>query len=367
LLAVLSLLAVAEACNVPVFRFALERWRSDPYEVVVFHRGPLSDADREVLRPLEEKQDQFSANIVVRTVDVDGETDPADKKLLALLGDEPALPRLVLQYPHYLQIPVPVWHGPLSRESVASLTDSPIRKELVRRLASGQTAVWLVLECGDAEKDEAAVKLLTAELSKLEKELELPELSEAPEDNLLAGTPLKLQFTSLRVTRGTGADEPLVQMLVRSEPDLADRKDPMIFPIFGRGRALFPLIGAGITAENIYDSGAFLVGACSCEVKELNPGFDLLLSAEWDTLLFAGESPAALTNVRPANPTADPVLVPIPGGSKDSAAMATPVGTTAHAAAAREARPANRTIMLVLGGGFAIALFVIACCATGRR
>ena len=40
---VLCLLAVvAEACSVPVFRYALERWQSDPYEVFVFHRGKLT-------------------------------------------------------------------------------------------------------------------------------------------------------------------------------------------------------------------------------------------------------------------------------------------------------------------------------------
>ena len=34
------LLAVpARACNVPVFRYALERWPADRYEVTVFHRG----------------------------------------------------------------------------------------------------------------------------------------------------------------------------------------------------------------------------------------------------------------------------------------------------------------------------------------
>jgi hypothetical protein len=29
------------ACNVPVFRFALERWAASEYEVFVFLRGPL--------------------------------------------------------------------------------------------------------------------------------------------------------------------------------------------------------------------------------------------------------------------------------------------------------------------------------------
>ncbi|HUQ72324.1 MAG TPA: hypothetical protein VM165_22550, partial [Planctomycetaceae bacterium] len=31
------------ACNVPVFRYALEHWRPDPYRLTVLHRGPLDD------------------------------------------------------------------------------------------------------------------------------------------------------------------------------------------------------------------------------------------------------------------------------------------------------------------------------------
>jgi hypothetical protein len=56
----------------------------------------------------------------------------------------------------------------------------------------------------------------------------------------------------------------------------------MAFAVFGRGRALFPLIGAGITAENIRDEHArFLIGPCTCKVKEQNPGVDLLFAADW--------------------------------------------------------------------------------------
>jgi hypothetical protein len=96
---------------------------------------------------------------------------------------------------------------------------------------------------------------------------------------------------------------------------LKDLKDPMIFPVFGRGRALLPLIGAGITPENIEDSGSFLVGACSCEVKELNPGFDLLLAADWNGLLFENGPPPEVAAARPVAATGEPELVSIPSGA----------------------------------------------------
>ena len=316
----LGLASLAWACNVPVFRFALERWRPDPYRVVLLHKVPLTAADLETIRPLEEQQELASANFSLRTVDVDqideqSEESAADAALLASLGD-PELPTIVVHYPAGLQIPKPVWTGPPTREAIDRLTDSPARKELARRLAEGQTAVWIVLETGEKERDEAAVALVEAEIQRLEKDLTLPELTAAPEDALLAQTPLKIAFSTLRIRKDDPAEEMLVAMLIGSEPDLAERKDdPLVFPVFGRGRALWPLVGAGITAKNIHDSASFLVGACSCEVKELNPGFDLLLTADWDELLATSGVELTAAMSTPTEIPAEPQLVPIPAGA----------------------------------------------------
>ena len=54
LLAVLLLApAPARACNIPVFRFAIDFWPSDPYRLTVFHRGPLAAEHRQQLDRLE--------------------------------------------------------------------------------------------------------------------------------------------------------------------------------------------------------------------------------------------------------------------------------------------------------------------------
>lgn len=300
---------IAEACNVPVFRFALERWRADAYRVTVVHKGPLSEEQQKWLAELEENQEKRLANIAVKTVDAD---EFADDDLVKS-QPEPKFPLLVVQYPEALRIPQPIWSQPFSAATAKQLIDSPLRKELLNRLLDGETAVWLLLESGDADQDQAAVKLLEQELAKLAKELQLPKLTDLPDDNLFAKTPLKLSFSMIKVAR-TEAESPLVQMLLRSEPDLIDRTDPMIFPVFGRGRALLPLIGAGITADNIQSSASFLVGACSCEVKELNPGFDLLLAADWDELLSIDGQPLSIVPTR-KEPEGAPELVPIPVGS----------------------------------------------------
>jgi hypothetical protein len=364
----LALSAAALACNVPVFRFALERWRADAYRVVVFHKGPLSDADRELIRPLEEHQDRLTANLLVRTVDVN-ELDSAaseeaalDRQFLSLLTN-PQFPCLAVQYPAHLRIEKPVWLSPLSQDGVARLTDSPARKELIKRLAEGQTAVWILLESGDVAKDAEVEGLLVRQLKSLEETLELPELTASPDDALATQLPLEVKFSVLRVNKSDEAEQALAAMLIYSEPDLAERSDPMVFPVFGRGRALLPLIGAGITEQNIHDAAEFLAGPCSCEVKEQNPGFDLLLNGDWDMLLSPTGAP--LTTAVTANKVpAEAELVPIPKGSSAAAA---PVAATSNPVVAP---PATITVfrmpgILVVGGvAFAALLAIVIVVAT---
>ena len=317
---VVTNVTAARACNVPVFRFALERWRPDPYRATMFHRGPLADADRALIETLNERQEKLALNLGVRALDVT-DLDDAEREFFSSLGNL-KLPSLVVHYPAHLRISTPVWMGPLNPDSVARLTDSPVRSELVRRLADGQTAVWLLVESGQPEKDDAAAMLVQEQLKKLEQVLKLPELTDSSEDKLLAATPLKLAFSVLRIPRGD-AEQPLIQMLLHSEPDLAERSDPMVFPVFGRGRALLPLVGAGVTAENIFDSAAFLVGACSCEVKDQNPGFDLLLAADWNELLTQDGVPLLATMVRGAAPPGEAEFLKIPSGSARGPELAT--------------------------------------------
>lgn len=382
--AFVSLCALAAACNVPVFRFALERWHADAYQVVVLHRGPLTDGQRELIKPLQEAEDGRRANLVVRVIEaneldkpVNGKTDEGPSPLAGLRDQvwsrlEAGGAALILQYPPSLRIAKPAWTGPLARAEVAGLLDSPARQELARRLGSGQTAVWILLESGDSAQDDPVAARLEEELKRLEKELKLPELTESPDDKLLSDAPLEIKFSILRVPRKSADEAALVATLIGSEPDLAERNDPMVFPIFGRGRALWALIGPGITAKNIYDSAAFLVGPCSCEVKEQNPGFDLLLFVDWEEKFrdLGIQLTAAPTRATPPpGEKAEPELVPIPAGGNLSspapAATETPVPVVPAPVAA--AAPAPWPVVTifsveprwVLGGLGAIVVLVV--------
>jgi hypothetical protein len=96
---------------------------------------------------------------------------------------------------------------------------------------------------------------------------------------------LRLEFSLLRLSRHDPNERPFIQMLLGAEADLDEMKAPIVFPVFGQGRALYALVGDGIKDETIEKAATFLIGKCSCEVKEQNPGMDLLLAADWKAII----------------------------------------------------------------------------------
>jgi hypothetical protein len=141
----------------------------------------------------------------------------------------------------------------------------------------------------------------------------------------------------------------------------------MVFPVFGRGRALLPLVGAGITEANITAAAGFLTGACSCEVKALNPGFDLLLPADWDNLLMLTGDGAYIAGELPSS--AEPEYVPIPSGSLTSAysggAIPAVVASPSPALPAAFAHAEEPLIALLLTS--TLALLIVLSSAASRR
>jgi hypothetical protein len=332
--------SVAIACNVPVFRYALEHWNPDAYRGVVFHKGPLSDADKERLATMKSDRAGSPFNFAIRTVDLSSEPDAADADLVAAVKDAP-LPQLVVQYPVRHQINAVLWKGSFDEPSVKSLVESPARQELIKRLIAGQTAVWVMIDSGDAAQDDTAEATLQAELENLTKTLKLPVQTDAPEDAIGDGPELRVEFSILRIGRQDPAEQALVSMLINSEPDLPTLNDPLVFPVFGRLRALLPLVGPGITPENIRGSARFLAGACSCQVKEQNPGFDLLMNAHWDELIPWAKSKTASGAL--AGTTTEPELVPIAAGPVATSTPAPAVETPPVAATVPETVPTPTT------------------------
>src|SRR6266542_6667938 len=136
----------APACNIPVFRYALERWRNDRdedrYQVTVFHRGPLSDDARAAVEELRAAGEgpRALANVATDLVDVAGPLDDGARKLWQAHADRP-LPWMVVRFPDGRADRPPLWAGPLTRDAVKTLVDSPARREVIRRLLHGDAVV----------------------------------------------------------------------------------------------------------------------------------------------------------------------------------------------------------------------------------
>jgi len=277
------------ACSVPVFRYALERWVPDTFQVRVLHDQPLTDAQISLIAPLPDaaSTSDGTTNISLETIDINNLTDETLLSFWKQEGDQSA-PTMMVSYPigHFNQ--QPFWTADLNEQNIQRMTDSPARREIARRLLKGESAVWVLLESGQVAKDQLAYNRLTERLEHLSENLELPALDPVDvKDGLISidEEELSIAFSTLRISRDDPDESFFIQMLLGTESDLTTFNEPMAFPIFGRGRALYALIGEGIAPDVIDEACIFLTGACSCEVKEQNPGVDLLMSEDWDHLV----------------------------------------------------------------------------------
>ncbi len=293
----LAVSALAAACQVPVFRYALERWSADQYRYVVLCDAELTEQQRMLADSLAgpgraggagpgEPTAGGPAAAVLRVHRV---TQQSDAFLQDLWRQRKvrAEPLLVCLFPRTaaVETAAPAFTCGLNEAAVRSVQASPVRTELTKRLQSGDSAVWLFLESGQAERDQAALERLETGLQLQQARLKLPTASEmeVTEQQLRElKVPLKLSFSVLKVSRADAAEAFLVSCLLRSEEDLEQLSEPMAFPVFGRGRVLYALVGDGIAEGTIAAACDFLTGPCSCQVKEQNPGFDLLLAGDWD-------------------------------------------------------------------------------------
>jgi hypothetical protein len=173
---------------------------------------------------------------------------------------------------------------------VRTLVESPYRRELARRLGSGQTAVWLALRSGDEAKDRAALSRLAAALRRAESEIVLPaDVSEEDREYNLPVTtniPLKVAFSILEIPPADPESTLLRKTLAPLAEGLGSTREPVAVPVFGRARALQTLTGEEITDDNVLQICDFLAGPCSCTVKEMNLGVDLFVPVDWDGLLM---------------------------------------------------------------------------------
>ncbi len=311
----------AGACNIPVFRYALERWTPDDCEVIVFHDGPLSPADATFMNRLHAATDDHGghANAKVMAVDVSGD---ANRERVALWkeidahAEKTTLPHVLVRTKLGRGRFVNHWHGTLVDADRLGIFHSPIRTELRDRLLAGHSVVWLLVRSADQEKNESAKQLVQQTFETLASKVTLPEGIGLPGSELYADLPLVVKFSLLEIDPQDPKESFLVSLLSGLRLPAFEAGEPLLVPVFGRGRALEVIPARDLSARLMEELTIFLSGACSCQVKEQNPGFDLLINADWEGQLFGD------INNRPPDRSAEegrnrnPVLVPIPQGRK---------------------------------------------------
>ncbi|MHB1036800.1 MAG: hypothetical protein ACYC35_28070 [Pirellulales bacterium] len=332
-LAVLVLLgsvAVARACQTPVYRYAMYNWRPAMYRVYYLHEGKAGAEDEKANRLLAglAESGPKSTNVAFLSVDV------LKKDELSELPDVVRTAWQSLPKPskpvHLVFTPFGdrIFSGRLDAAVVDAMAGSPARTRLTELFGEGQSAVLLLVAGKDAAQNAAAERTIGELIRRVERG-ELPAESGidaglgAPSDK----PPAKFKLALIKLARDDPREQWLVRCLLTMGADLPKRNEPMVFAVFGRARALDPLVGKGINPENLTACVEFLAGACSCMVKEENPGMDLLASADWTALAESIAAKAGDTEDYQPFQTSDS-LVP----AADKAAVAEPARAKAAAA-----------------------------------
>jgi hypothetical protein len=272
-LGVAGLLAVGAtwACDTPVYLYTLLQWGRDPYRVYYLHRSAEPESDSATNRYLQNESAAASghSNVTLAKANVDRLAADGSDRHAARLWAEHQSQRLPL---HVVLTPRgdELFAGRLDLAAAKTLLDSPKRRELARQLSQGKHGLLLVLEGTNAAGNAAAAKVVRAAVA--------------------AAKAHELDVPTVTVSRSDPREAWLIKQLLSLEADLHEFTTPMVFGVFGRGHALEPFLGRGITEANITDLVGLMTGPCSCDMKAVDLGMDLLTDWDWDTHVAGLES-----------------------------------------------------------------------------
>ncbi len=326
-----SCASVAMCCSIPVFRYALEHWTPEPFIVHVISKSELSASESDLFHEL----NLSSKNANVRIKLFDGKSGSTDHDELiaqdyANLDSAWMVVEAAKRRDGESRV---IWDGPFSSESVHQLLASPVRQQVCDGLADKISVAWVFLESGEPSVDNPKFAKLESELRRLENEILLPVIEEADlRDLSKKPDELKLRFATHRISRNNQDERAFIRMLLATESDLHEEfanGAPMVFPIFGRGRVLYALVGEGIATATIEEASRFLAGACQCTVKADNPGVDVLISYPWNERV-------QITEPKRDELQVTGLMVPIPSKTRPNAKARESVGDASMVSETRE-------------------------------
>ena len=272
------------ACDTPVYRYAMYRWMPAPYELYYFCDGPLDDAGTQVHERIEELTGTTgpAANLTFVPVDLQQDKElanvPPDVKETWAQRTSQQMPWCLLLSP----IQQRLLEGSFMASEVDALIHSPARHEIGRLLEEGNAGVYVLIGGEDASTTDSAEQVVRDVVADIASgKIALTAAPTATGDSVPAQA---VQLGFIKLNPADPAEKWFVQSLLALEPDLPTSQEPRLFLIYGRGRALFSSLGKGIHRDNLILDIEFISGACSCTVKEQNPGVDLLMRYDWDAV-----------------------------------------------------------------------------------
>jgi hypothetical protein len=272
--------AQAMACVVPVFRYALERWEPDPFRITLLHRNADEAALRTWALPFVE------GYVDCRTYNLETDGDRIPESLAAVAASVSSnAPMAFLQFPEDYGTDAILATQAVNQASQAAWLHSPAREELAKRILAKDSTVWIHVLGQNNASNQAVRAFLEKTLNDLAGQLEIPEgMLEGLDDAQIAEkkAALPIRFSILDLDPEDPREAVFFAALRAQEPDLyTNRTHGVVIPAFGQGRALGQFPAQHLTEEALTDMCYFLTGSCSCEVKELNPGFDLFMPRNW--------------------------------------------------------------------------------------
>ncbi len=292
----------AVACVTPVYRYSLEEWFCDNYRVTVFYSPGSLTAHTERLEPMVEatsisygdwptelkikpEKESVKANLSMRFINIDDEMSVADAEMWKAQRDS-EVPWVVIRYPSSSRMKHSVWSGPLSYFRIGeSLIDSPARQKINKSLIDGETAMWVLIESDDKKANKKATETILKGIQTSVKTLKLPAAVYAKDENTLSGTTAsewKVSFDTLSLSHNDKKEIPFITMMLKSQPSLLKKlKEPIAFVFYGRCRILKGIPASELTEKSVVEANSFLLDSCQCEVKEQNPGSDMLIKYDW--------------------------------------------------------------------------------------
>jgi hypothetical protein len=229
---------ISLACTTRVSEWVLLNAEPGQYTLVCFHKNPLD------------------AQILLQNKSLVNELSGANVKVIDAGKSDAVQPYYGLYYENRL------FTRYERKEQLADLASSPMRTAIADEIMKGKLCVMLYLQSGNREKDEKGIAAVRKAISI---------------------SPFSAIIPIVELSRTDPKESHFVSLLLNVESDLKTLKEPMLFGIFGKFKALEPLVGGGITEENISYLIDFLTADCSCLIKDDLPGTDILYAGKWDS------------------------------------------------------------------------------------